>query len=92
MQIINTTSSYFSIAKLSEGVYAAIAKKGEGAMSNAGFIDLGDEVLIFDTFVTPNAARDLRKVTEDITQKKLNMFLIAITTEITLLVIKFLKT
>lgn len=71
MQVINTTSSYFSIAKLSEGVYAAIAKKGEGAMSNAGFIDLGDEVLIFDTFVTPKAAKELRKVTEDITQKKI---------------------
>ncbi|MDM5188694.1 MBL fold metallo-hydrolase [Bacillus sp. DX4.1] len=71
MEIIKATSSYFLIEKLSEGIYAAIAKKGEGAMSNAGFIDLGDETLIFDTFTTPNAARDLRKVAEEITQKEI---------------------
>ncbi|WP_439876967.1 MBL fold metallo-hydrolase (plasmid) [Bacillus mycoides] len=71
MEIIKEASSYFSIEKLSEGIYAAIAKKGEGAMANAGFIDLGNEVLIFDTFTTPKAAKDLRKVAEEITQKEI---------------------
>ena len=64
-------SSYFSIEKLEKGVYAAIANKGEGAMGNSGFIDIGKEVVIFDTFTTPNAARDLRKLAEKITQKEI---------------------
>jgi len=71
MQISKTTSSYFTLEKLSEGIYAAIAKEGEGAMSNSGFIDLGNEVIIFDTFTTPKAARDLRKLAEEITQKNI---------------------
>jgi cyclase len=71
MQKNNTISPYFSLEKLSEGVYAAIAITGNGAMSNSGFVDLGDEVIIFDTFTTPNAARDLRRVAEKITQKEI---------------------
>lgn len=64
-------SQYFSLEKLSEGVYAAIARKGEGAMGNSGFIDIGNELVVFDTFTTPNAARELRKVAEGITQKEI---------------------
>ena len=71
MQKNNTESAYFSLEKLSEGVYAAIAITGKGAMSNSGFVDLGNEVIIFDTFTTPNAARDLRRVAEEITQKEI---------------------
>jgi cyclase len=67
----NIKTSYFSLEELSEGVYAAIAKKGEGAMGNSGFIDIGNGVVIFDTFTTPNAATELRKVAEDITQKEI---------------------
>lgn len=62
-------SPYFSLEKMSEGVYAAIARKGEGAMGNSGFIDIGNEVVVFDTFTTPNAARELRQAAEFITQK-----------------------
>ncbi len=64
-------TSYFSLEKLSEGVYAAIDRKGEGAMGNSGFIDIGNEVVVFDTFTTPNAARELRRAAEDITQKEI---------------------
>ena len=71
MQINITISDYFSLEKLSEGVYATIAIPGKGAMSNSGFIDLGKELIVFDTFTTPNAARDLRRVAEEITQKEI---------------------
>lgn len=71
MSISAIQSKFFSITKLAEGVFAAIAKNGEGAMSNAGIIDLGNEVVIFDTFTTPDAARDLRKAAEDLTQKEI---------------------
>lgn len=61
------TSKHFRLERLTEGVYAAIAIVGSGAMSNAGIIDLGGETLIFDTFWTPQAAHDLREAAQALT-------------------------
>lgn len=55
---------------LSEGVYVAIAKPGKGAWSNAGIVDLGDELLVFDSFTTPSAGFELRRQAEKITGKE----------------------
>ena len=55
----NFTSKHFQIQKLAPNVYAAIAKSGGYAICNAGVIDLGEEVLVFDPFLTPEAAQDL---------------------------------
>lgn len=63
-------TDYFTLNRLTEGVYAAIAKPGQGAWSNAGFVDLGDELLVFDSFSTPSAAHVLRELAEEITGKK----------------------
>jgi len=63
-------TEYFTLKCLSEGVYAAIAKPGQGAWSNAGIVDLGDVLLVFDSFSTPSAAQLLRKQAEYITGKK----------------------
>ncbi|HEU5439130.1 MAG TPA: MBL fold metallo-hydrolase [Ktedonobacterales bacterium] len=52
-------SRHFTLQPIAEGVYAAIARDGAGAMSNAGIVDLGDRTLVFDTFMTPQAAEDL---------------------------------
>ncbi len=54
------TSTHFRLDRLADGVYAAIHSEGGWAQSNAGLIDLGDRALIFDTFITPTAAKDLR--------------------------------
>jgi cyclase len=54
-------SKHFTIQKLAAGVYAAISKNGGYAICNAGIIDLGDATLIFDPFMTPEAAEDLKK-------------------------------
>jgi cyclase len=49
----------FTLVKVGEGVYAAIAKSGGLASGNAGFV-VGDEgVLVVDTFFTPTAAEEL---------------------------------
>ena len=49
----------FAITKVSDGIYAAVAKPGGIASGNAGFI-VGDEgVLIVDTFLTPDAVEEL---------------------------------
>lgn len=63
-------TEYFTLNKMANGVFAAIAKTGTGALSNAGFVDLGNELLVFDSFNTPSAAQELRKQAEGLTGKK----------------------
>jgi len=55
-------SRHFTITKLSDGVYAAIANNGGYAVCNAGIIDLGDATLIFDPFMGLEPARELARV------------------------------
>lgn len=62
-------TDYFTLKKMAEGVFAAIAKPGTGAWSNAGFVDLGAELLVFDAFNTPIAAEELKKQAENLTGK-----------------------
>lgn len=65
-----TKTEYFSIYSIQPGVYAAIAYPGKGAWSNAGFVDLGDDLIVFDALSTPSAGKELRKQAEAITGKK----------------------
>jgi cyclase len=60
-------SPHFKIEKLAEGVFAAIAINGGAAISNSGIIDLGGRTLIYDTFMTPQAAQDLRGAAQKLT-------------------------
>ncbi len=57
-------SKHFHLEEVADGVYVAIASIDGGAVCNAGLIDLGDQVVIFDTFLTPQAALDLRAAAE----------------------------
>lgn len=67
-EIIET--NYFTLHHLCDGVYAAVAKPGQGAWSNAGIIDLGDNLLVFDSLSTPSAGEELRRQAESLTGKK----------------------
>lgn len=60
-------SEHFTIEKLDGGVYAAIHKTGGYAICNSGIIDLGNETLVFDCFISPKAAEDLKKAAEELT-------------------------
>jgi cyclase len=60
-------SEHFTIEKLTNGVYAAIHKNGGYAICNAGIINLGNETLVFDCFISPKAAIDLKKAAEELT-------------------------
>ncbi len=60
-------SRHFRLQELADGVYAAIATEQGWAVGNAGFVDLGDEVLVFDTFSHHEPAADLRVAAETIT-------------------------
>lgn len=60
-------SDHFQLVQLAEGVWAAAHKDEGHAISNAGIVDLGERTLIFDTFLTPKAAADLREAAESLT-------------------------
>jgi glyoxylase-like metal-dependent hydrolase (beta-lactamase superfamily II) len=64
------TSPHFILEKLDDGVWAAIATNGGHAICNAGIIDLGEETLIFDSFMTPEAAEDLRRTAKELTGRE----------------------
>jgi glyoxylase-like metal-dependent hydrolase (beta-lactamase superfamily II) len=58
----------FTVKKIGEGVYAAISPDRSKAGSNAGFVVGDDGVLVVDSFISPDAAKELldeiRKVTD----------------------------
>ncbi|MBS2967873.1 MBL fold metallo-hydrolase [Metabacillus sp. KIGAM252] len=58
---------YFTCEEVRPGVYAAIVKEGMGALGNAGFVNLGQVTLVFDTFALPQAAAELRATAESLT-------------------------
>lgn len=65
--ILLPESPYFRLEQVAEGVYAALVREGTGALGNAGIVDLGGETLVFDTFLIPRAAQDLRRAAEYLT-------------------------
>ncbi len=65
-------SPYFNVEKVADGVYAAIAIEDRGAWGNAGFVDLGDTTLVFDSMLTPAAASDLRHAAEHFTENQVS--------------------
>jgi glyoxylase-like metal-dependent hydrolase (beta-lactamase superfamily II) len=71
------TSEHFELEQLAAGVYAAIGIPGGAAYSNAGFVDLGDQTLIFDTFQTPQAAQDLKAAAEQLTGRPASCVIIS---------------
>jgi cyclase len=57
-------SAHFRLEEMAEGVYAAIHVDGGAAICNAGIVDLGDRTVVYDAFMTPQAAVDLRAAAE----------------------------
>lgn len=62
----NEICSHFKLVPLADGIAAAIATDGGAAICNAGIVDLGGLGIIFDTFLTPQAGRDLRSAGEQL--------------------------
>lgn len=60
-------SKHFNIHTIAPGVHAVISKDQGHAICNAGIIDLGDKTLVFDCFISPTAAKDLKRVAETLT-------------------------
>ncbi len=66
-------SKHFTLHQLADGIYAAISIEGYGATSNSGIVDLGDRTLVFDTFLTPQAAEDLRDAATHLTGRPVSI-------------------
>jgi len=62
-----------SIREIAPGVYVARPLAGGGAASNAGIVALGDYTLIFDTFLTPVAALELRQAAALLTETPITL-------------------
>lgn len=64
------TSVHFDLIELADGVLAAIARRDEGReFVNAGLVDLGECALAFDSFLLPQAARDLVRAAREVLGK-----------------------
>ncbi|MCW3119808.1 MAG: fold metallo-hydrolase [Chitinophagaceae bacterium] len=64
-------SRHFRLEQLAPGVWAAIQNDNYGhAICNAGIIDLGNKTIVFDPFMTPEAARDLKRAAEQLTGRQ----------------------
>lgn len=60
----------FQIKAMGKGVWTALQKDPYGhSICNAGIIDLGDQVLVFDPFMNPDAALELKKAVFQLTRK-----------------------
>ena len=57
-------SEHVELEEVAGGVVAALARRGGGALSNGAIVDLGDRTLLFDAFITPQAAGDVRAAAE----------------------------
>src|SRR3954452_6147396 len=63
-------SKNFTVQLLKPGIWAVINNDATGyAISNAGIIDLGDKTIVFDAFISPSAAADLKKEAERLTHR-----------------------
>lgn len=60
---------YFDLYQLDSGIYAAISAE-KLPSSNAGFFDLGNYLVIFDTIMDPYATEDLIKASKQFTNKE----------------------
>ena len=69
-------SEFFDLYKLSDSAYGAISKENSGMGGNAGFIDIGDYLIIVDTTGHVNAAEDLKRAITHYTQKEPSFIII----------------
>lgn len=56
----------FILEELADGIYACIHKFGGKAIGNAGVVDNGEATIIFDTFLSPDAAEELKAKVVDL--------------------------
>lgn len=71
--VMSGDSAHFRIEEVAPGAWAALANDTGACVSNAGIIDLGNQTLVFDTFMTPAAGTDLRSAAERLTGRSASL-------------------
>lgn len=69
-------SDHFHLRKLADGVFAALARPEGLAACNGGIIDLGNRTAVIDTFLSPDAAADLRDAAETLSGRPVELVLL----------------
>ena len=67
------STQHFQLQAIADGVWVAQPKLDGGAACNAGIVDLGDQTLIFDAFLTPQAAAELCTVAESVSSSPVKL-------------------
>ena len=68
------TSPNFTIQQLAPRVWVAINNDNYGkAICNAGIVDLGSQTLVFDPFMNPAAAAELKEIAKRLTGKNVSI-------------------
>ena len=68
-------NEFFSLEPVASGVWAAISNDPVRCMSNAGIVDLGDRTLVWDTFVSVDAATALAAAARQLTGRDASLVL-----------------
>jgi glyoxylase-like metal-dependent hydrolase (beta-lactamase superfamily II) len=72
-EIVDFDSPFFTLYRLDDGIFAVIATDHALTGANAGFFDLGDHVILFDTLAAPKAIQDLLRAVQKFISKPLTM-------------------
>jgi glyoxylase-like metal-dependent hydrolase (beta-lactamase superfamily II) len=67
---VDFSSTYFNLFELTDGIYAAISKNDSDAFTSAGIFDLGNFLIIFDTYMYPGGAHDLYSAAKELCDKE----------------------
>jgi glyoxylase-like metal-dependent hydrolase (beta-lactamase superfamily II) len=67
---VDFNSTYFNLFKLTDGIYAAISKNDSDAFTSAGIFDLGNFLIVFDTYMYPGGAHDLYIAAKELCDKE----------------------
>ena len=66
-------SPFFTLYRLDKGIFAVIATNHALTGANAGFFDLGNHVVIFDTLASPKATQDLLRAVQTFISKPITL-------------------
>lgn len=73
LKAMTVGSDHFRVEEVAPGAWAAIAGTTGACASNAGIIDLGDQTLVVDTFLTPAAGHELSRVARQLTGREASL-------------------
>jgi glyoxylase-like metal-dependent hydrolase (beta-lactamase superfamily II) len=69
------TSVHYQIQRVTPAVTALISADGGASIGNSALIDLGDRLVLWDSGMTPQAARDLRRLAQAVAGRDVDLLI-----------------